>query len=107
MKNYLIVAVIILLSACGQKLDGVYANDKGSIRYTFKSNKVIMEMYGTKTEMDYVVEDNKIKFVTPYGATVKDMLPDGSIELTPATVSKDVMMGSEQRIEATILRKQK
>ena len=52
----------------------------GVTSYTFKSCKVIVSSLGMGTEMDYKVEDNKVKITSPQGTMVMDILADGSIQ---------------------------
>jgi hypothetical protein len=75
-----LLAFSALLAACGAKIDGTYADDMGVTSYTFKSGKVIVSALGMGTEMDYKVEDNKVKITSPQGTMVMDILADGSIQ---------------------------
>lgn len=68
MKKVLLIpllALSVLLAACGAKIDGTYADEMGVTSYTFKSGKVIVSALGMGTEMDYKVEDNKVKITSP------------------------------------------
>jgi outer membrane lipopolysaccharide assembly protein LptE/RlpB len=83
MKKIFLIPVLALttvLAACGAKLDGTYADEMGVSSYTFKSGKVVVSALGMGTEMDYKVEDNKVKIVSPQGTMVMNILADGSIE---------------------------
>ncbi len=83
MKKIFLIPVLALstvLAACGAKLDGTYADEMGVSSYTFKSGKVVVSALGMGTEMDYKVEDNKVKIVSPQGTMVRNILADGSIE---------------------------
>lgn len=84
MKKLLLASVLslslALLAACGAKIDGVYADQMGVTTYTFKSGKVIISALGVGTEMDYKVEDGKVKILSPQGTMVLDILEDGSIQ---------------------------
>ena len=55
-------------------------DENGVLSYTFKSGKVIQSTLGMKSEMDYKVEDGKVKIGPPQGAMVMTILKDGSIE---------------------------
>ena len=72
----------LLLSACGSKLDGTYADESGMMNYTFKSNgKVSQSAMGTEVEMNYEVDGNKIKVLMPQGVSmVMTLQDDGSIK---------------------------
>lgn len=80
MKKIIAVAIAVLLSACGAGVDGTYQDQMGVTSYTFKSGKVILSTMGVETEMDYKVEDGKVKIVSPQGTMVMNLLEDGSIE---------------------------
>ena len=80
MRKFLVVAAAVLLSACGSKLDGTYKDEMGMVSYTFKSGKVLMTTMGTGMELDYKVEDEKVKIVLPQGTMVMNILKDGSIQ---------------------------
>ena len=85
MKKLLLISLLpllALLAACGAKIDGTYADEMGVTTYTFKSGKVIVSALGMGmgTEMDYKVEDNKVKITSPQGTMVMDILADGAIQ---------------------------
>lgn len=80
MKKYLAMMITILLTACGAKLDGTYKDDMGVSTYTFKSGKVTVLTMGVGSELDYHVDDGKVKITSPQGTVVMNILPDGSIE---------------------------
>lgn len=84
MKNYLGLVVasafLIVLAACGQKFSGKYADKNGMVTYDFKSNgTVVTEGGGLSTEMEYSLEDNKIKIKNPLGTLIVPINKDGSI----------------------------
>lgn len=81
MKKIYAVIFAILLSACGSGLNGTYTDASGIVSYNFKSGgKVAMATMGMETEMDYRVEDGKVKIGSPQGALVMTILEDGSIQ---------------------------
>ena len=83
MKKLLLVpalAGLMFLAACGAKIDGTYEDAMGVSSYTFKSGKVVVSTLGFATEMDYKVEDDKVKISSPQGTIVMDILADGSIQ---------------------------
>jgi hypothetical protein len=80
MKKWFIVALVVFLSACSSGLDGTYTDDIGITSYTFKSGgKVAVSTMGIETELDYKVEDGKVKIGSPQGTLVMTILEDGSI----------------------------
>jgi len=80
MKKFFVAVVVFILAACGSKLDGTYKDEMGVSSYTFKSGKVIMSTMGVGQEMDYKIEDDKLKIISPQGTLVMNLLKDGSIE---------------------------
>ncbi|MFZ3036942.1 MAG: hypothetical protein WA112_06665 [Rugosibacter sp.] len=81
MKKICTIIFVILLSACGSGLNGTYTDASGIVSYTFKSGgKVTMATMGLETEMEYRVEDGKVKIGSPQGALVMPILEDGSIQ---------------------------
>jgi outer membrane lipopolysaccharide assembly protein LptE/RlpB len=89
MKKLFLLSVVLLLSACGSKLDGTYADKNGMLSYTFKSNgKTYQSAMGMEVELDYEVDGNKIKLVTPQGNMIMTLLDDGSIESPMGILTK-------------------
>jgi len=80
MKTIIALAIAVLLSACGPGLDGTYKDEMGITSYSFKSGKVIVSAMGVGSEMDYKVEDGKVKITSPQGTMVMNILKDGAIE---------------------------
>jgi hypothetical protein len=81
MKKLSVAVLAIFLSACGSGLDGTYTDSTGIASYTFKSGgKVAMSTMGIETEMQYKVEDGKVKIGSPQGSLVMTILEDGSIQ---------------------------
>lgn len=79
MNRIIIITIAILLSACGPSLDGTYKDQMGLTSYTFKSGKLIVSTMGVGSEVDYKIEDGKIKIPSPQGTMVMDILEDGAI----------------------------
>jgi hypothetical protein len=70
MFSYVAIAALLLLPACSGGLDGEYTDDAGIVTYAFKSGgKVEMNSMGITQEMDYKLEDGKVKLGTPGGGT--------------------------------------
>jgi outer membrane lipopolysaccharide assembly protein LptE/RlpB len=81
MKRLFLLSAALLLAACGSKLDGTYTDGSGMMSYTFKSNgKMAQTVMGTEVEMNYEVDGNKVKLITPQGKLVMTLLEDGSIQ---------------------------
>lgn len=73
----------MFLTACGSGgLSGTYSDANKFATYTFKSNgKVeVTDSGGMGAELDYKVEDGKVKLITPQGTLVMPILDDGSIQ---------------------------
>jgi len=81
MRKLLLVFAVLLLSACGSKVDGTYSDPSGIMSYTFNSNgKMIQSTMGVQVEMKYEVEGDKVKLITPGGNLILSLLDDGSIQ---------------------------
>ena len=80
MKKCLVIFCTILLAACGQSLNGTYADASGVVEYTFESGgKVTTKTMGMEAELKYEVDGKKVKFLTPGGALVYTLKDDGSM----------------------------
>lgn len=75
---------ILILAACGQKLDGTYSAKVGgelNESITFGSNgKVIFDVEGTKSELDYSLDGNNLKISSPGGTQIMTIIDDKTIE---------------------------
>ncbi|MFA5017226.1 MAG: hypothetical protein WC504_06745 [Methylobacter sp.] len=81
MKKLFLLSAVLLLSACGPKLDGTYTDNMGITSYTFESNgKMTQSIMGVAIEMNYEVDGNKVKLIAPQGTFVLTLLEDGSIQ---------------------------
>lgn len=77
MKKLFLLSIVLLLSACGSKLDGTYS---GLLDLTFKPNgKVSMVMAGVETETPYEVDGDKIKFRFQGGSDTVLTLKNGGV----------------------------
>lgn len=80
MKKLILVCCVLLLAACGSKLDGAYADEMGISKYTFKSNgKVVVETFGFASELLYEVAGDKLKINGPQGNLLLTINDDGTI----------------------------
>lgn len=77
MKKLIAVALTsLLLAACGKALDGTYTDSSNMMELTFKGNK--MEVMGV--EMEYKIEDGKVKIKTEGNAVLAIPInDDGSL----------------------------
>jgi len=81
MKIPVIISACLFLTACGSPIEGTYSDEMGVTRYTFKDDdKVYMSIMGTETELEYSVEDNKVKIGSPQGNMVFTLNEDGSLQ---------------------------
>ncbi|WP_145974306.1 hypothetical protein [Stenotrophomonas pictorum] len=83
MKKLFGVALLCLLSACSQGLNGTYGDQLGITRYAFQSNgEVTVEAMGVSQKMSYERDGQSLKVQLPQGNaqlnfTIKE---DGSLE---------------------------
>ena len=85
--SFALAIIATFLTACASSLDGTYTDPYGITSYTFKSGgkvTVSTSNFGigveTEAEMEYKVENGKVKIGSPEGAIVMNILEDGSIE---------------------------
>lgn len=79
-KRIAFVATALMLSACGQKLTGTYADKDNMLALTFESGgKVLEHSIGPDMELNYEMDGDKVKLQTPQGTMVLTMKNDGSI----------------------------
>jgi outer membrane lipopolysaccharide assembly protein LptE/RlpB len=97
MKLFLLLFVALLLSACGQKLNGTYADIGAnmSTSLTFHGDKVSQKMWQGKDSSDsdeveftYKLDGNKIKVQLPGGGAIVlgTLQENGSIKGSMSTL---------------------
>jgi len=80
-RKICVLTMLFLLSACGSKLNGEYADKTGAVSYTFKSgDKVLMSTIGIETEGRYEVDGNKVKVESNGQNIIFTILEDGSLK---------------------------
>lgn len=80
-KTVPLLTACLLLTACGQQLEGTYSDEMGITQYTFKSDeKVYVSVMGNETELGYVIEDDKVKISGPQGNMVFTLNEDGTLK---------------------------
>ncbi|WP_430227723.1 hypothetical protein [Paraburkholderia tropica] len=83
MKKFIaVIAIPLLLAACGQKLSGTYTDANKIGKLTFESgNKVLVGGgFGPELELTYEVDGSKLKITSPEGTQVFTINDDGSIQ---------------------------
>lgn len=76
-RVFAMLAVCVLLAACGSKVKGVYADSTGALSADFDGSNVKMTMAGaTMPPMAYTVEGKTIKVSGGDAMTIND---DGSL----------------------------
>lgn len=81
MKNLFILSACLFLTACGSPVDGTYSDEMGMTSYTFKDDdKVYVSLMGNETELEYEVDDGKVKITGPEGNMVFTLNEDGSLQ---------------------------
>ena len=96
MLKILVILLLLLLTACGNKLDGTYVDDTGLLKYTFKSNgKVYQSAMGVEMEMPYTIEGDKIKLPINQGVSmVLTLQTDGTIQAPMGILLRKQVSGS-------------
>lgn len=81
MRKISVLALMVLLSACGSKLSGEYADKTGTVSYAFGSgDKVFMSALGIETEGKYEVDGNRVKVENNGQNIIFTILEDGSLK---------------------------
>ena len=79
-KTLAALALVGLLAACGNSLNGVYKDDLGLQKYEFQGNgTVYVSTMGITREATYVVEDRKVKITSDGETLIYDLNEDGTI----------------------------
>ena len=80
MRKIGLLVLLFILSACGSKLNGEYADKLGVVSYNFKSgNKVYFSALGIESEGNYQIDGNKLKVESNGQNIIFTILEDGSI----------------------------
>lgn len=78
---FVMLGLLGLLTACGNKLDGVYKDDLGLQKYEFQGDgTVYVSTMGVTREAAYVLEDKKVKITSDGETTIYDLNEDGTIK---------------------------
>lgn len=81
MRKICVLAMLFLLSACGSKISGEYADKTGVVSYTFESgDKVLISAIGIETEGRYEVDGNKVKVENNGQNIIFTINDDGSLQ---------------------------
>lgn len=93
MKNIYFVFLVLLLSACGTKIDGTYSNSMANISYTFNPDKTAqITVVGITAPvfMAYEVSGNKLVIQgNERGNTQGTILDDGTLVINGLKFTKD------------------
>lgn len=83
MKKIFMLCVFLLITACGQKIDGTYVSDGGNASFTFKDNgKLVFGSGNSVKETTYSVDGDRIVFNFDGGTPSFFVLnKDGTISL--------------------------
>lgn len=81
---------ILLLSACGgSSLDGTYSDEMGITELKFESGgKVYASFLGYETELEYEMDGDKLKIISPQGNQIYRLQEDGSFSGPTGTFKK-------------------
>ncbi|ACT47130.1 hypothetical protein [Methylotenera mobilis] len=81
MREIGLLIMLLLLSACGSKLSGEYADKTGTVSYTFGTgDKVFMSALGIESEGKYEIDGDRVKVENNGQNVVFTILEDGSIK---------------------------
>lgn len=81
MKRMLCLIGTVILTGCGGGIDGTYKDAIGMTSYTFDSGgKVTVEAMGTASELEYRVEDGKVKIGSEQGSVVMKIIDEATLE---------------------------
>jgi hypothetical protein len=88
--GFLTLALCLLISGCGKKLDGVYhSGGGGPTVITLKGDKATVDIGGETKTLDYKVDGNKLTIINPaegdINMTIND---DGTLTGPFGTFSK-------------------
>lgn len=106
-RAVLLVFSLLLVSACGQKLEGTtYESSRpvlGITSFKFeRGGKVYVSVMGQETELKYEVDGNKVKIISPQGNQILPLLEDGStIEGGMAFGTLRLKQKFSQKVEGT------
>jgi hypothetical protein len=77
----LLLTSVLLLTACGTRLDGTYVDGMGLTGYTFKtSGKAYFEALGIESEFSYEIDDDRVKLHKPDGDLILKLEKDGTLQ---------------------------
>ena len=77
----LLLMFVLLLTACGAKLDGTYVDGMGLTSYTFKSSgKAYFSALGVENEVSYDIDDDRVKLHKPDGDLILKLQQDGTLQ---------------------------
>jgi len=80
-QTCIVLGLVGLLAACGNKLEGVYKDDLGLQKYEFQGNgTVYVSTMGVTREAAYEVEDKKVKITSDGDTIIYDLNEDGTIK---------------------------
>lgn len=82
MRTILALMTLTLLTACGPKLEGTYADKLGLAEYEFRSGgKLYLRTLGTESELKYTVNGDKVTIELPTGGNqVFTLLENGHLQ---------------------------
>jgi major membrane immunogen (membrane-anchored lipoprotein) len=81
MRKFFVICVCLLLTACGSSIDGTYSDEMGMTSYNFKDgSKVYISVMGNETELEYEVDDDKVKINGPDGNIILTLNEDGTLQ---------------------------
>lgn len=90
MNKFLLLFVVLLLSACGSKIEGKYVGQGffAATSFTFQPNgKAVLDNMGMKVEIPYEIAGSQLKIMAMGGITTT-IKEDGTFEIPGAGIYK-------------------
>jgi hypothetical protein len=82
MRKTDLLVIGLLLTGCGQGMEGTYSDQMGLTKYRFESSgKVYVSVIGMETELKYEKDKDKVKIIAPHGNQIFTVNKDGSLEI--------------------------
>jgi uncharacterized lipoprotein YehR (DUF1307 family) len=80
MSRLFLIAITLMVVACGESLEGTYTDRMGLSSYSFSSGgKVYVGVLGIESEMTYEVDGDRVKLIMSEGNMILYRMEDGTL----------------------------